>query len=335
MLYGLLRKFLFRYEPEQAHDYTLRALRWAKKTGLSKLLFSIPDCPMEVMGLKFKNPVGLAAGFDKNGDVIAELATLGFGFIEVGTVTRIAQVGNPPPRVFRIPEQQALINRLGFNNKGCDYLVSKLKKIQYAGILGVNIGKNYDTPLEHAVEDYLYCYRRVAPYASYVTLNISSPNTKALRDLQQQDMLQKLLRTLKEEQAIIFEFQKKYVPLVVKLAPDLTTAELQNIAKILLAEKADGVIATNTTVSREGVNSKEEGGLSGKPLGARSTAVIKQLHVLLNNKIPIIGCGGILNEKDALDKFQAGATLVQLYTGLVYQGPVLIHDIVRTLVTKH
>lgn len=329
MYYAQLRKLLFRYEPEVAHRYVLQALRVAYKFGIPKLFPEPPAPSLEVMGLTFKNAIGLAAGFDKNGEYIDELAALGFGFIEVGTVTPKPQAGNPPPRIFRIPEQQAIINRLGFNNKGCDYLISQLKKIRYQGVLGINIGKNHDTPLESAVDDYLYCYRRVAPYASYVVINISSPNTVALRDLQHGEKLRKLLKTLKDEQEIILEFQKKYVPLVVKLAPDLSDEELQSTAEIILVEKLDGVIATNTTLKRDGIDLKEEGGISGKPLQALSTIVVQKLHKILQDRIPIIGVGGIMSAKDAEEKFAAGAKLIQLYTGLIYEGPGLIYNIAR------
>jgi dihydroorotate dehydrogenase len=329
--YYLLKKLLFRMEPEKAHRVSLLSLRYAHKIGFTKLYPPIPALPRQVMGLHFPNPVGLAAGMDKNGDYIEGLASLGFGFIEVGTVTPKPQDGNPAPRVFRLPEHLAIINRMGFNSKGCDYLVSRLKKSNYQGVLGINIGKNRETPVENAVEDYLYSFRRVAPYASYVAINVSSPNTEGLRDLQHGDMLQSLVRALKHEQQVVLEFQNKYVPLVVKLAPDLAAEELHNIAEILLAEKIDAVIATNTTLSREGVEdspfAKEEGGLSGRPLCKRSTAAIKQLQTVFKDHIPIIATGGILCEKSAFEKISAGASLVQLYSGLIFNGPAFVRDV--------
>lgn len=280
------------------------------------------------MGLHFNNRIGLAAGFDKNGEYIDALAKLGFGFIEVGTVTPKPQKGNPKPRLFRLQQAEAVINRLGFNNKGVDYLVEQLKKTRYRGVLGINIGKNKNTPNEQAVEDYIYCFKRVLPFASYVTINISSPNTPELRHLQHGELLQQLLHTLKQEQLAYHGTQQKYVPLVVKIAPDLTEDELQQMAKIFLQEKIDGVIATNTTLKREGVEglpfASETGGLSGKPLAKAATAVIKQLSGMLENKIPIIGCGGVMSAADVEEKLAAGASLIQIYTGLIYQGPGLI-----------
>lgn len=331
----LIRKILFLFDPEKAHTLTLKGLRFCHSLNIIKDFIPKVSAPREVMGLTFANPVGLAAGLDKNGDYIDALADLGFGFLEIGTITRKPQIGNPKPRLFRLPEKKAIINRMGFNNKGVDYLLERLKKIKYKGVLGINIGKNKDTPLENAVDDYLYIFRRVAKYASYVTINISSPNTEGLRSLQHGEMLQTLLSSLKKEQSIIAELEKKYVPLVVKIAPDLTQEELASTAAILLAEKIDGVIATNTTLSREGVeglvHADEMGGLSGAPLLARSTAIVKQLHELLQNKIPIIASGGILSDKDAQEKIDAGASLVQLYSGIVYQGPGLIEQCVKRL----
>ncbi len=331
IMYSLIKKILFQMDPETAHAITLKTLRFAHALGVTRFFPTVPSLPCKVMGLHFPNPVGLAAGLDKNGEYIDALATLGFGFIEVGTVTPKPQSGNPKPRLFRLPEQEAIINRLGFNNRGVDYLVERLKRTRFNGILGVNIGKNKNTPLEHALSDYLYGFQRVASYASYVTINISSPNTENLRSLQHGELLQSLLRTLKNAQSL----QKKYVPLVVKIAPDLTENELQNIAEILLAEKIDGVIATNTTLSREGVENlpyaNEVGGLSGKPLFSRATKIIQQLYPLLKNKIPIIGCGGILSAQDAQAKFSAGAELIQVYTGLIYRGPGLVKELVRPM----
>lgn len=325
-MYSFLRQLLFLLPPETAHSVVLNGLSSAHRLGLTNF-FPKKSNPVSVMGLNFPNRVGLAAGLDKNGDHIEALAALGFGFIEIGSVTPKPQDGNPTPRLFRLVKEEALINRLGFNNKGLDYVVERLKQTAFKGILGVNIGKNRDTATENALDDYLLGFRGVAPYASYVTINISSPNTPALRDLQHGDLLRVLLKTLKQEQAL----QKKYVPLVVKIAPDLSVAELENIADILLSEKIDGVIATNTTVERSGVAgsvfANEAGGLSGKPLFAQSTLVVKELRKLLQDKIPIIGCGGIMSGQDAADKFAAGAELVQVYTGLIYRGPGLIGEI--------
>ncbi len=330
MYYSLIRKLLFRLDPETAHRVTLKALNLAHTLGITSQ-FRKTYSPREVMGLPFDNIVGLAAGLDKNGDYIEALGALGFGFIEVGTVTPKPQSGNLLPRLFRLREQEAIINRMGFNNKGLDYLVARLKESKYTGVLGVNIGKNRDTPLEQAEDDYLLGFRRVALYASYVTINISSPNTSGLRDLQQGELLRSLLQNLKNEQAIFYDLNKRYVPLVVKIAPDLSKEELQTIAEILLEQKMDGVIATNTTISREGVEdspfAKETGGLSGKPLTQRSTEIIKQLHAILQDEIPIIGCGGIFSPEDAQEKLAAGAKLIQIYTGLIYQGPGLIKQL--------
>lgn len=329
----LIRKILFSLNPETAHTVTFSILRFLHTINIIKEFIPTVSAPYEVMGLTFPNPVGLAAGLDKNGEYIDALADLGFGFIEVGTVTREPQIGNPKPRMFRLEKQNAIINRMGFNNKGVDYLIERLKKTKYKGILGINIGKNKDTPLENAVDDYLYLFRRVAPYASYVTINISSPNTEGLRSLQHGEMLSELLKTLKKEQKILEEFEKKCVPLVVKIAPDLTQSELEATAAILLNEKIDGVIATNTTLGREGVEDsvyvKESGGLSGRPVFVKSTQVVRDLARLLDNKIPIIGCGGIFSEQDAKEKIEAGAKLIQLYTGLIYQGPGLVEQCVK------
>jgi dihydroorotate dehydrogenase len=296
-MYNTIKKLLFHLDPETAHGFTLKSLKLGHCLGLTNFLPKPPSSPCTFMGINFPNRVGLAAGLDKNGDYIEALASLGFGFIEVGTITPKPQDGNPTPRLFRVTEHEAIINRMGFNNKGCDHLVERLKQTKFKGILGVNIGKNRDTSIENAVDDYLYGFRALAPYASYITINISSPNTESLRALQQADMLKALLGNLKAEQAE-FAKQKKYVPLVVKIAPDLTPDDIEDIAKILLSEKIDGVIATNTTVSRDGVEDvpygNEVGGLSGRPLTSSSTAVIQQLSQLLRGQIPIIASGGVM-----------------------------------------
>ncbi len=333
MYYPLFKQILFRLNPEAAHAFTLKTLSICERLNIIKEFIPIISAPREVMGLTFLNPVGLAAGLDKNGEYIDALAALGFGFIEVGTITRKPQIGNPKPRLFRLTAHDAIINRMGFNNKGIDYMVERLKKIKYKGILGINIGKNKDTPLENAVDDYLHLFRRVAPYASYVTVNISSPNTEGLRSLQHGEMLRNLLQALKKEQAVYLDSTKRYVPLVVKIAPDLTEQELADTAKIFLEEKIDGVIATNTTLDRKAVEgaqyATEAGGLSGKPLREKATQVVKQLSSLLQNQIPIIGCGGIDSAKTAKEKMHAGAALVQIYTGLIYHGAGLVEECVK------
>lgn len=287
------------------------------------------------MGLSFPSPVGLAAGLDKNGAVIDGMAKMGFGFIEVGTVTPRPQPGNPKPRLFRVPEVQGVINRFGFNNLGVDNLISNVKASRYQGILGINIGKNFDTPLERAVEDYLICMQKVYAYASYITVNISSPNTKNLRDLQSADALSSLLSSLKAEQSKLAQQHGKYVPLALKIAPDLTVEQVHEIAGLLMQHHIDAVIATNTTLSREAVkglpHAEETGGLSGAPVRDVSTFVIRQLSEVLQGKVPIIGVGGILSGPDAAEKIAAGASLVQLYSGLIYRGPKLVHEVCRAI----
>lgn len=331
--YPLLRRWLFSIDPESAHSVTLKLLSTMHSLGLSPLVAPKPENkPLEVMGISFKNPVGLAAGLDKNGDYIDTLAALGFGFIEIGTVTPRPQPGNPKPRLFRLPEHQAIINRMGFNNLGVDHLVKQVRQSKYQGALGINIGKNFDTPIDKAIDDYLISLRKVYDLASYVTINISSPNTKNLRQLQQGDDLKQLIAKLKEEQTRLQQQYQKYVPLAVKIAPDLTVEEISHIAELLLSFEIDAVIATNTTISRDLVTghrfASETGGLSGMPVRERSTWVVSELNRTLDRKIPIIAAGGILTAEDALEKIDAGASLVQLYTGLIYQGPQLIADIV-------
>lgn len=338
--YHTLRDFLFRFDPEISHALALRCLnllaRFMPQAGLISLINpSFLHQPVSVMGLDFPNPVGLAAGLDKNGDYIRGLATLGFGFLEIGTVTPLPQPGNSKPRLFRLPEVFALINRLGFNNKGVDYLIDRVKKPYYKGVLGINIGKNAQTSIEKAAEDYLSCLKQVYPFADYVTINLSSPNTASLRTLQHGTQRDELLKALKQEQALLAKEHDKYVPLVVKISPDLDDTELREIADSLLFHKIDGVIATNTTLSREGVKdlpySNEQGGLSGKPLFEPSTARVAALHQLLKGQIPIIAVGGIMSGEDARAKLRAGASLVQIYTGLIYRGPGLVHEIIRIL----
>ncbi len=331
-LYPLLRPALFSLDPELAHNVTLKLLKLADITGLSVLNQpSSGHKPVTIMGLEFKNPVGLAAGLDKNGDYIDALAALGFGFLEIGTVTPRAQPGNPKPRLFRLAEHKAIINRMGFNNLGIDHLLEQVKQANYQGILGINIGKNADTPIKNATDDYLIGLRKSYALASYITLNISSPNTKNLRQLQQGEEIKQLLSSLKEEQLVLQQTHNKYTPLVVKIAPDLEDSEILHIAKLLLDFDLDGVIATNTTISRDAIKdhkfAKETGGLSGAPVKDQSTYVIAGLSAELNGKIPIIAAGGILSGQDAQDKLTAGASLVQIYSGLIYRGPQLIEDI--------
>lgn len=335
-IYSLLKPLLFRFDAESTHDLTLKSLRFAEKTGLLACYPSPPAAqPRQVMGLTFPNPVGLAAGLDKNGAVIDGMAKLGFGFIEVGTVTPRPQPGNPKPRLFRVPEAQGVINRFGFNNLGVDNLIANVKASRYQGILGINIGKNFDTPIERAVDDYLNCMQKVYAHASYITVNISSPNTKNLRDLQSADALSSLLSRLKAEQGKLALEHGKYVPLALKIAPDLTAEQVQVIADLLILHQIDAVIATNTTLSRDAVKglpyAEETGGLSGAPVRDVSTQVIRQLSQALQGKIPIIGVGGILSGDDAAEKIAAGASLVQVYSGLIYRGPKLVHDIINKL----
>jgi dihydroorotate dehydrogenase len=335
-LYPLLRPLLFSLDPETAHEVTLKLLNAAHVSGLSKLIYpAIESKPVTVMGLEFKNPVGLAAGLDKNGDYLDSLAALGFGFVEIGTVTPRPQPGNPKPRLFRLPEHQAIINRMGFNNHGIDHLLAQVKQSRYAGILGINIGKNFDTPIESAVDDYLTGLRKAYRSASYVTINISSPNTKNLRQLQQGDEIKNLISALKEEQLKLRQEHGRYVPLVLKIAPDLTSEEIGHIARLLLEFEIDGVIATNTTIARDAIAghplAHEAGGLSGAPVKDKSTAVVRGLAAELNGRCPIIAAGGILSAADAREKIAAGASLVQIYSGLIYKGPQLIEDIVKSL----
>lgn len=333
MLYSLARPMLFSLAPERAHELTLSMLKTAHKMGM--LRQAIQPKPVTCMGIEFPNPVGLAAGLDKNGAYIDALAGLGFGFIEIGTITPRPQSGNPKPRLFRIPEAKAIINRMGFNNEGVDQLVENVKAAKFRGILGINIGKNADTPVENAVDDYLVCLEKVYNYASYVTVNISSPNTKNLRSLQSGDALTELLETLKKRQLELAEQYHHYVPLVLKVAPDLTDEDIQFISQQLLAFKIDGLIVTNTTLSREGVENlpfgNEAGGLSGAPVFEKSTECLRSFAKLLNGKIPLIGVGGITQGEHAVAKKDAGASLVQIYSGLIYTGPDLIKECVSAI----
>lgn len=335
-LYQLAKPLLFQLDAETAHDLTLTSLKWAEKSSVLGLYPQPITCtPRQVMGLTFANPVGLAAGLDKNAAVIDGMAALGFGFIEVGTVTPKPQPGNPKPRLFRVTEAQGIINRFGFNNLGVDHLLENVKAAQYQGVLGINIGKNFDTPNERAVDDYLICMQKVYAHASYITVNISSPNTKNLRALQEKEALSALLARLKAEQTSLAQQHGNYVPMTLKIAPDLSADQIVEIADLLMQHQIDGVIATNTTLSREAVqglpNSEETGGLSGAPVKPASTWVIQQLSKQLQGALPIIGVGGILSGADAVEKIAAGASLVQVYSGLIYQGPKLIRDICKSL----
>ncbi|TLX22095.1 quinone-dependent dihydroorotate dehydrogenase [Thermomonas fusca] len=336
-MYGLTRPLLFAFDAERAHGLGLASLEAAYRCGLSSLLATPPKpLPTKALGLTFPNPVGLAAGLDKNGAHIDALLALGFGFVEVGTVTPLPQPGNPRPRMFRLPQQQAVINRLGFNNQGVDVLVRNVERAQRkTGLLGINIGKNKDTPNEDAVADYMVCLRRVYPLADYVTVNISSPNTAGLRELQEEQALRKLVGTLRDEQEKLAVRHGKRVPLLVKIAPDLSENDIDAAARVLGDLAVDGVIATNTTISREGVegsrHAQQAGGLSGAPLMGQATTVLRMLRTRLPDTIPLIGVGGILHGADAATKQAAGALLVQTYTGLVYRGPALIEECVDAL----
>ena len=334
LLYALARPLLFSLDAEEAHHLTLPALRRAASLGMTRLLRRPAPDPRTVMGITFPNPVGLAAGLDKDGAYIDGLAALGFGFIEIGTVTPRAQPGNPKPRMFRLPEATAIINRMGFNNGGVDAFVRNVQASKFyrnkEGVLGLNIGKNADTPIERAADDYLICLEKVYPYASYVTVNISSPNTKNLRQLQGASELDGLLATLKDAQLRLADQHKRYVPILLKIAPDVDAEQVKNIADALLRHRFDGVIATNTTISRDAVqgmpHANEAGGLSGAPVFDASNKVIRALKAELGDALPIIGVGGILSGADARAKVEAGAALVQLYSGLIYRGPALIRE---------
>lgn len=334
--YALVRPLLFQCDAESVHDFTLKSLKTAERLGALKLYPAPPVCrPRQVMGITFPNSVGLAAGLDKNAAVIDGMAALGFGFIEVGTVTPHPQPGNPKPRLFRVREAQGIVNRFGFNNLGVDNLIQNVKATKFKGVLGINIGKNFDTPMENAVDDYLICMRKVYAYASYITVNISSPNTKNLRALQEKEALSNLLATLKLEQTKLASQHGKYVPVTLKIAPDLEQEQVNEIADLLMQHKIDGVIATNTTLARDMVqgmeHAEETGGLSGAPVREKSTLVIQQLSQRLQGAVPIIGVGGILSGADAVEKIDAGASLVQVYSGLIYKGPTLVHDVCKTL----
>jgi dihydroorotate dehydrogenase len=335
MLYSLLRPALFSLDPEDAHGFTLFSLELAQRTRLLNLLPRASGTPVQVMGIDFPNAVGLAAGLDKDGAHIHALAALGFGFIEIGTVTPRPQSGNPKPRMFRLPAAEAIINRMGFNNLGVDNLVRNVAASGFTGVLGINIGKNKDTPNEQAVDDYVACLDKVYAHARYVTVNISSPNTANLRELQKDEALDALLSAIKHRQSDLAQQHGKYVPIALKIAPDLDDAQIAAIAALLMMHRIDAVIATNTTIARDAVaglpNADEAGGLSGAPVRAASTRVIRELARHLRGEVPIIGVGGILSGADAQEKIDAGAALVQLYSGLIYRGPALVRECVQQL----
>lgn len=334
-MYSLIRRLLFLLPTETSHHLSLAAIKWLEKLGLSGLVAARTTSakPVTVMGIEFPNRVGLAAGLDKNADYIEGLAALGFGFIEVGTVTPLPQDGNPQPRLFRLPAAGAIINRMGFNNYGVDHLVEQVRNTKYRGILGINIGKNKNTSAEKAVDDYLICMRKVYPYASYITVNLSSPNTPGLRDLQFGEPLEQLLSQLKDEQKRLAEEHGRYVPMAVKIAPDMAQDDIEQVAAVFVKLGIDGVIATNTTIERDKVNhlthGQEMGGLSGAPLTAASTDVVRALAKALDGKLPIIGVGGIMTGENAAEKIQAGAELVQIYSGFIYRGAELIAEAIE------
>lgn len=336
MSYSLLRNLLFTLSPERSHDLSLDWMSALDRLGLlSPFIEDVPSLPVEVMGIRFPNPVGLAAGLDKNADHIDGLAKMGFGFIEVGTVTPRPQPGNPLPRLFRLKEERAIINRMGFNNLGIEYLIERVVKCKYQGPIGINIGKNFDTPVEQANADYLIGLNKAYAHADYVTVNVSSPNTPGLRSLQFGDQLNALLDALKEEQAKLAKEHGKYVPVAIKIAPDMTDEEIAMVAQSLKSRQIDAVIAGNTTLDRDlvpgSIHSGESGGLSGAPLTNKSTHVIRVLKDTLADALPIIGVGGIMEAQHALDKIKAGASLVQVYTGFIYEGPALVRHSVELL----
>lgn len=335
-MYQLARPFLFCLDAEKAHDLGLKSLELAYRSGLNPLLASRPQpLPTTFCGIEFPNPVGLAAGLDKNAAHIDALGALGFGFVEVGTTTPRPQAGNPRPRMFRLPEHEAVINRLGFNNAGVDALVKNAEAARYSGVLGINIGKNKDTPNEDAASDYLHCLERVYARASYITVNISSPNTQGLRDLQEEETLRRFIGALRERQEQLASRHGARKPMLLKIAPDLSETELDAVADVLLGSGIDGLICTNTTIARDAVaghrHANEAGGLSGRPVFARSTAVLQGMAQRLGGRIPLVGVGGILDGAAAVAKIDAGATLIQLYSGMVYRGPALIGACVEAL----
>lgn len=336
MYYPFVRKALFQLDPERAHEFTFQQLRRITGTPFEALVRQkVPAKPVNCMGLTFKNPLGLAAGLDKDGECIDALGAMGFGSIEIGTVTPRPQPGNDKPRLFRLVDAEGLINRMGFNNLGVDNLIENVKKAHYDGVLGINIGKNKDTPVEQGKDDYLICMDKIYPYAGYIAINISSPNTPGLRTLQYGEALDDLLIAIKNKQNDLQKIHQKYVPIAVKIAPDLSEEELIQIADSLVRHNIDGVIATNTTLDRSLVqgmkNCDQTGGLSGRPLQLKSTEIIRRLSQELNGRLPIIGVGGIDSVIAAREKIAAGATLVQIYSGFIFKGPPLIKEIVSNI----
>lgn len=336
MFYPLAKNLMFACDAEWSHNFALGSLKRFAHTPLSALWRQdLPMKPVTVAGIRFDNPLGLAAGLDKNAECIDAFGQMGFGFIEVGTVTPKPQLGNDKPRIFRLPQAHAIINRMGFNNKGVDYLVENVKNANYKGVLGINIGKNKDTPNEQGKDDYIHCMRKVYAHASYITVNISSPNTPGLRDLQFGEALFDLLQSVKNEQLDLQAQHDKYVPVFVKIAPDMDLVAVNQVAETLLKSKMDGVVATNTTLDRSQVqglrHADEAGGLSGLPVRDKSTEVLKQLRAAVGTQLPIIGVGGIEDAQSAKDKLSAGANLLQVYTGFIYRGPELVKEIVTSL----
>ncbi|HET6564525.1 MAG TPA: quinone-dependent dihydroorotate dehydrogenase [Xanthomonadales bacterium] len=338
MFYELAKKALFATDPETAHYLSMESLRRAHQLGATRLLCSHHDLPVQCMGLEFANPVGIAPGLDKNADYFEALGALGFGFVEVGTVTPRPQDGNPKPRVFRIPQASALINRLGFNNKGVEHLVQQVKKRRYDGVLGINIGKNATTPNDKAADDYLHCLQQVYPYADYITVNISSPNTKNLRDLQAEGSLAALLTALTRERQVLHKKHGRLVPLALKIAPDLDPAGLEAVARTVEQNEIEAVIASNTTITRPGLDglehASESGGLSGAPLKPLADQALAGLRDLLPPETSLIGVGGICKGQDAVDKLDKGASLVQFYTGMIYRGPGLLSECLQAIAQR-
>ena len=331
--YTPIRNILFRSDAETSHHRALQWLKYAESCGVLRCMPAVQGKPVKLMGLDLPNGVGLAAGLDKNGEYIDALAALGFGFIEVGTVTPLAQSGNPKPRLFRVPEHQAVINRMGFNNDGIDRLIANVRAAKFKGVLGINIGKNAATPIERAADDYLIGLEKAYPHASYITVNISSPNTQNLRNLQAGDELSKLLETLKNKQSALHTAHGRYVPVAVKIAPDLDEAQIRDIARIVKQCEMDGVIATNTTIDKSSLGAsplaQEAGGLSGLPVRSAANRVLAALAAELDGSVPLVGAGGIVSGSDAAEKLRLGATAVQLYSGMVYRGPELVRECIR------
>lgn len=333
-MYVIIKKLLFLFNPEFSHHLVIFGLRFFDKLGLLALICKKPRCtPRIVCGIKFENPVGLAAGFDKNAEYIDLMSKLGFGFVEVGTLTPLPQPGNPKPRSFRLSKEEAIINRFGFNNVGIDQAIENIKDIKFSGVLGINVGKNLNTPIENAIDDYLICFRKAYLYASYIVINISSPNTKGLRKLQSNKFFEDLIKQIKLEQSKLNLLHNKYTPFLVKISPDINNEDLDNICSNILKHKVDGVIATNTSISRDTIKSNplcnEEGGLSGKPLTEIAMKTQKYIYKKLKNKVPIIGVGGIMSADDGIDRIKNGANLIQIYSGLIFRGHHLIYEICK------